>query len=97
MSFEIYHTPRAKETFKSVYNFIRNQFGSHAADKFAFKTEKIIWLIAENPLMHKASPIDENVRIGLITKQTSIFYRITGTSIHLLFFWDNRQEPVLPN
>ncbi|MES2112954.1 MAG: hypothetical protein V4577_29665 [Bacteroidota bacterium] len=52
--------------------------------------------MSTQPYMFKASSIDEHVRIAFITKQTSQFYMITDESIHLLFFWDNRQEPILP-
>jgi plasmid stabilization system protein ParE len=96
MSLEIYYTPYSRQTLKQTYNFIENKFGSKIADKFINKAEKTISLIALYPYMFKSSGIDENVRIGLISKQTSLFYRITDTSIHLLFFWDNRMEPILP-
>jgi plasmid stabilization system protein ParE len=93
MSLDIYYTPRSKETLESVYNFIESQFGTSSAAKFALKAEKTIALLAEYPFMFKSLSIDKSVRIGLITKQTSLFYRVTDTSVHLLFFWDNRQEP----
>ncbi|TSJ39665.1 hypothetical protein FO440_18165 [Mucilaginibacter corticis] len=96
MSLNVYYTPRSKETLKYVYNFIDNKFGRKSAEKFVSKTEKTISLITQYPFMFKSSMIDKNVRIALISKQTSLFYRITDTSIHLLFFWDNRQEPILP-
>ncbi|MBB5395777.1 type II toxin-antitoxin system RelE/ParE family toxin [Mucilaginibacter sp. AK015] len=94
MSLQIYFTPRSKETFKSTYNFIKNEFGASVAEKFSIKTEKTIKLIADHPLMFKVSTIATDVRVGLITKQCSVFYRVTDTTIHLLFFWDNRQEPL---
>ncbi|MFB9841554.1 type II toxin-antitoxin system RelE/ParE family toxin [Mucilaginibacter ginsenosidivorans] len=93
MGLTIFYTPRSKETLLSVYNFIKNEFGVIAAEKFSAKAEKTISLVAEHPFLFKASMIDENVRVGLIAKQTSLFYKITDTSITLLFFWDNRQEP----
>ncbi len=74
MSLQIFYTPRSKETLESVYNFINNKFGLKSADQFVLKAEKIIVLIAERPLMFKASTIDDTVRIGLVSKQTSIFY-----------------------
>ena len=89
---EIYYTPRAKETLISVYQFIFKKFGRGAADKFLVKAEKTISLLPKQPFMFKASTIDNNVRVGLITRQCSIFYQVTEDSIHLLFFWDNRQE-----
>lgn len=36
--------------------------------------------------MFKESSFEINVRIGLITKQTSIFYRVINSSNHILFF-----------
>lgn len=95
MSLNVYYTPRSKETLNHVYNFIDNKFGRKSAEKFVAKAEKTISLITQYPFMFKSSMIDKNVRIALISKQTSLFYRITDTSIHLLFFWDNRQEPIL--
>jgi plasmid stabilization system protein ParE len=96
MSLQVFYTPCSKETLTSVYNFIHNKFGIKTADKFVSKSEKTIQLIAQHPLMFKATTIDENIRIGFISKQTSLFYRVTDNAVHLLFFWDNRQEPILP-
>lgn len=96
MSLSIFYTPRSKQTLASVHSFIKNKFGIKASDKFIIKAEKAIKLVSVHPFMFKASSIDERVRIALITKQTSLFYRVTDTSAHLLFFWDNRQEPVMP-
>ena len=95
MSLQIFYTPRSRQTLESVYQFIQNKFGTKSADHFLLKAEKTISLIAEHPLMFKASTVDDNIRIGFISKQTSLFYKVTETSVHLLFFWDNRQEPFL--
>jgi plasmid stabilization system protein ParE len=94
MGLPVLYTPRSRETLIIVYNLIRNKFGEKAANKFVTKVEKTIAIIAEQPFIFKATNIDDNVRIGYVTKQTSLFYRVTESSIHLLYFWDNRQEPV---
>jgi len=94
MSLNVFYTTEAKETLSAVYSFIQEKFGTRSADKFVTKAEKTIALIAEQPFMFKGSPLGENVRIGFITKQTSLFYLVTEQSIDLLFFWDNRQEPL---
>jgi len=44
--------------------------------------------------MFKASLIEDSVRKGFISKQTSFFYEIHENEIIILFFWDNRQEPM---
>ncbi|QXV66957.1 type II toxin-antitoxin system RelE/ParE family toxin [Mucilaginibacter sp. 21P] len=91
---QILYTDTAKQTLLSTYDFIKNQFGEKSAKLFADKADKTIKLLAEYPLMFKASDLGPNVRVGMITKQCSLFYRVTETEIHLLFFWDNRQEPL---
>ncbi len=95
MSLAVFYTPRSTETLRSTYDFINEKFGVIIADKFIVKAESVIALIAENPFMYNAATIDSSVRKALVTKQTSLFYRVKDDSIDLLFFWDNRQEPFL--
>ena len=95
MKLEVFHTPHARSTLTAVYNYIENNFGGKEAEKFINKAEKTIDLIASQPYIFKASEIAENIRIGLINKQCSFFYKILENRIDLLFFWDNRQKPIL--
>jgi len=95
MAFDVFYTPIAKETFILVYNFISEKFSIRVADQFLKKAEKTIELIAQQPLIYKSSSIDEKVRIANFTKNTSLFYQINGNTINLLFFFDNRQEPLI--
>lgn len=95
MSLQVFYTPRSKESLESVYRFILDRFGELSADKFISKADKTINLISQQPFIFKASDLDEKIRIALITRQCSLFYKVTETSVHLLFFWDNRQDPIL--
>ena len=95
MSLKIVYTDDAEDTFAAIYNFIEDRFGSRSAEKFFDDVEKAILLIAENPLIFRASLFDLKIRIGFISKQTSLFYRVSEEAVTLLFFWDNRQEPSL--
>lgn len=96
MSLKIVYTPNAQNTFIAIYNSIEDRFGIRSADKFLTDAEKTIELIAKNPLMFRASQFDINARIGFISRQTSLFYYVSEETIYLLFFWDNRQEPIFP-
>jgi plasmid stabilization system protein ParE len=95
VSLKIVFTPRSQETLISVYEFIFNEFGKRAAIKYKDKADRVIKSISLYPYMFKASSFDESVRIGLITKQSSIVYQVTDTTIILHVFWDNRQEPTI--
>ncbi|MDN3586569.1 type II toxin-antitoxin system RelE/ParE family toxin [Pedobacter aquatilis] len=94
MSLPVFWSDEAKETFDSIFWFIFNKFGEKAARKFLKQSNKVISIIRVQPEIFEAIS-SERFRKGRITNQTSIFYEIQNSKIHLLFFWDNRQEPLV--
>jgi|SRR3569833_2152592 len=94
MSLEIIFTDDASAMLLSITNLIENKWGPKQAEKFLSKTYRIIDTISKQPYLFKASAIKENVRIGIVPKQTSFFYEIQDSKIIILFFWDNRQDPI---
>ncbi len=64
-----------------------------SAKKFVRKTDKLLSQIAENPEICLAIEGKEDVRKGVVTNQTSVFYRIKDKFIQLITFWDNRRNP----
>jgi plasmid stabilization system protein ParE len=93
MSLALIWTDEAIETFDGVVTLIENKWSKKEADKFVQRTQKILTLIADQPYMYKAS-LSNNVRQAIFTKQTSVFYEVHDEFITVLFFWDNRQEPI---
>lgn len=94
MSLPVYWTGEAKETFDAIVYFTKELWGEKEAGKFIKRTQELLSTIASQPYLFKAS-IAENVRKGLISKQIAVFYEVNADSITILFFWDNRQEPIL--
>ena len=94
MSLAVFWTEDAKDTFDSIISLIAAKWNSKEVADFVNHTNKVIALIVQQPLMYKAS-ISNNVRQVVLTKQTSMFYEVHHEFITILFFWDNRQEPVL--
>ena len=94
MSLAIVWTDDAQETFDYIVNFIEYKWGQASAEKFVKTAHKSINAISAQPYLYIAS-ISSNVRKAVITKQTSMFYEVHDTHVTVLFFWDNRQEPIL--
>jgi len=94
MSLAVLWSDEATETFDSIVLFIENKWSEKQAKVFVNHTQKILSLISDQPYMYKSS-INHNVRQAVITPQTSIYYEIHDGFITLLFFWDNREEPIL--
>ena len=95
MSLEIIFAPNAKSTLFSTISFIENYWGKSTSEKFKKRVDIVLQNISKQPYIFKAISLDENVRQGFVTKQCSVFYQIHPNYIEVLFFWDNRQEPIL--
>jgi len=93
MKLEIILTPKAKETFLATILLIKFKWGDKSAEKFVERTYTVLDTIAQQPFLYKAYQ-GNDVRKGLITKHTSLVYRVVHDRIEVLFFWDNRQEPI---
>ncbi|PAW92448.1 hypothetical protein CKK33_02625 [Mucilaginibacter sp. MD40] len=94
MSRTVAWTPEATETFDIIVELIETKWGFASAQKFVRTANQTILTLASHPEMF-VTVKGQTIRRAFITKQTSLFYEITEQQIILLYFWDNRQEPIL--
>ena len=94
MKLQIILTPKAKDTFLATILLIKLKWGDKSAEKFVERTYTVLDTIAQQPYLFKTYQGNE-VRKGLITKHTSVVYRVVDDRIEVLFFWDNRQDPII--
>ncbi|GGE39141.1 hypothetical protein EV200_107101 [Pedobacter psychrotolerans] len=81
-------------TFESICAQVQERLGEKALNDFKKNTIKTLELISETPFLYKRTAFDPNIRQGLIKKISSVFYEVKSDRIEVLFFWDNRQEPM---
>lgn len=93
MKYKIIWSPKSKENFSLLLQFVESEFGLDAALDVLEKTERIIEAITLFPKMFPSSNKFPGVRMAKITKQTSLIYKVSESEIKLLEFWDNRQNP----
>ncbi|WCT13004.1 type II toxin-antitoxin system RelE/ParE family toxin [Mucilaginibacter jinjuensis] len=94
MKFEIVFSDAAHETFTAIQSQILDKWGKKSVIKFEKRVLKILEIISVSPFIYEAANINVNVRKASVHKNCSCFYKIGETSITVLFFWDNRQEPM---
>lgn len=95
MAYEVILALKAVETFDAVYDQIASRFGKNVARQFNRRVIHILDTISNTPFIFKSTRENPNVRKGWIHKNCSLFYEVAGDQIHILFFWDNRQEPLM--
>jgi plasmid stabilization system protein ParE len=94
MNYTIIFSNTAVETFDSIREQIYNRWGDISVIDFEQRTLKVLELIERSPFIFQSIPISENIRKGFIHRNCSMFYEIREHRIEILFFWDNRQDPI---
>lgn len=82
-------------TFDAIAEQVLQRLGNKVSQDFKKNTLKTLRLISLNPFIYKQTDFDPNIRVGLIKKISSVFYEVKEDRIEILFFWDNRQEPMV--
>jgi plasmid stabilization system protein ParE len=95
VSLRFVFSKEALETYAAIQLQLFDRFGDKILKKFEQKTVKTLDLILISPLMFKAVAENPNLRKGIIHQNCSVYYEIKPNFIEVLFFWDNRQEPLL--
>jgi plasmid stabilization system protein ParE len=94
MIFSVIYSERAIETFDAISEQINQRWGLKPVLEFEYRTLKVIAAIKESPFIFQATESSPNVRKAFIHKNCAMFYEIKSDRIEVLFFWDNRQEPI---
>jgi plasmid stabilization system protein ParE len=94
MNYDLKYSPEAFETFDNITEQINARWGDKYVDEFKHRSVKMIETIRESPFAFQSINGNNNVRRCVIHKNVSVFYEVKDTSIDILFFWDNRQDPI---
>jgi len=92
--FEVVFSKKANETFGFIQLQLLERWGTASVIKFEQRTMLVLETISNLPFIYQSIETDSTVRKAIIHKNCSLFYRISGQKIVLLFFWDNRQDPI---
>lgn len=92
---KILWTPTARKTFFSIIDYLAENWSEKEVQSFTSKVEKVLIRIQKNPELFIGRTKDPSIRRGFVVKQVSLIYRVVAekSEIHLLTFWDNRQNP----
>lgn len=93
MNLPIIWAPSARDEYAVLLNYVEGNFGLDAALELLDATEKLLEGIAAFPGMFPASDKRKDIRKAVVSKQTSLLYRISQDQIQILHVWDNRQDP----
>lgn len=86
-------TREAEKSFDRILDYLMEVWTSKEALAFVDMVDETVGKISVNPKMFKVSQYDDKSREALITKHTTMFYRIFDDVIEIEYFWGNFQDP----
>ena len=85
-------TENAKSELSEIINYIANKWNEVALRKFVKQLESALESILFVPTASPESSAKKNIRRKVISKQTSIYYKILDNEIVILSIFDNRRD-----
>jgi plasmid stabilization system protein ParE len=93
MKREIEWSPRATKDYLALIDYLLNQWGEKVTIKFADRLQYVLTIISERPEIYAATIKRKDTRRCVLTKHTSLYYRIKTGKIELITLFDNRSNP----
>ncbi len=95
MPFDVRFSPRAEYTFDAIANQLEARLGNKTVESFKHKVNKALYIIAETPFIYPIAEENEEMRKCVLHKNCSMYYWVYENTVEILYFWDNRQEPLI--
>ncbi|WP_052143687.1 type II toxin-antitoxin system RelE/ParE family toxin [Wocania ichthyoenteri] len=87
-------TKQAEDSFNETVDYLLEAWTVKEANNFIELVEAIVYKIELNPKLFKVSIFDKESREVVITKHTSMFYRLLNkNTIEVEYFWNNYRNP----
>lgn len=93
MAFEIEFSDEALNQLQENIDYLIKEWSAKVADEFISKLYSKLELISFLPFIYSPSNSNRKIRKCVVTKQISIFYKITEKKITILALFDTRQSP----
>jgi plasmid stabilization system protein ParE len=82
----------ASNTFEETTNYLQDNFSINTAENFANLVYDRIDLLVKGLTVGRKSTKAKTVMVLRLNKHRLMFYRIHGTTLIIVDFWDTRQD-----
>ena len=90
--YKILWTDEAINNLGEILDYLKNRWTQHEIANFKKKLNKQIGLIEKNPALFPFSTYNKRLRKAVLSKQTTIFYELSGKVIYLAYIFNNLQN-----
>lgn len=91
--YKLIWSEEALNNLKGIIEYLENKWTKREIKKFAKLLDKQINIIKTNPYLFAESEKSNSLRKSVLSRQTTIYYRIKDDEIRIITLFDNRQNP----
>ncbi len=92
-TYKIIWTDEALDNLANIIEYLEHRWTKREIHNFSRLLDRQVNLIRLNPELFPVSATSLGLRKSVLTKQTTIYYRIDGKQIRIVTLFDNRQDP----
>ena len=96
-TYKIIWTDESLKGLKSILDYLEEKWTKREIKKFAKLLDKQIGLIQKNPKLFPLSSRSNELRRSVLSKQTTIYYKVDKNNIYIVSLFDNRRNPISLN
>lgn len=93
MSIKVVFSERSRENLDKLLDYLESEWSLKVKREFIKKLDRSVLQISQYP---ESCPVSEEfpgLYKCIVTKQTTLYYRIKENEIQVIAFFDNRQDP----
>ena len=91
-TYKIIWTDESLEGLKNIMLYLEGRWTKREIKKFAKLLDKQINLIRKNPTLFPLSGRSKEVRRSVLSRQTTIYYKIIDNNVYIVSLFDNRRN-----
>ncbi len=92
-TYKLIWSDEALNNLKGIIDYLENRWTEREIKKFAQLLDKQLKMINDNPFLFVESDKSNGLRESVLSRQTTIYYRIIDYEIRIVTLFDNRQNP----
>lgn len=92
MDYKIFWSEEALSNLEEILDYLNERWTQKEIDRFKNKLNKQLEIISRFPTIFPVSNYHPNLRKAVLSKQTTIFYKIQDNIIYLAYLFDNRKD-----
>ena len=92
-TYKLIWSDEALQNLKRILDYLEQRWTKKEISNFIRLLDRQLELIRENPRLFAKSDRTKGLRRAVLSRQTTIYYRIIKHEIHIITLFDNRQDP----